>query len=200
MRRETRRGAETRTRMLQTATKLFHHQGLYAISVDDILEQSRTGKSQFYYYFKNKEGLVHAVLFDFYTRLRNNQAPIKTKIQSWQDLEEWFGFFLKFQQQSRCELSCPVGTIGNDVTSDQELLRQDVRLILDLMNRSLVDFFTLMKGKKRLSPKADPQALADFCLCIMEGGLLLGKIRRETEPFRNSIIHAMKYLKSIARL
>jgi TetR/AcrR family transcriptional repressor of nem operon len=183
--------------MLRAATNLFHHHGLHAISVDDILEQSKTGKSQFYYYFKNKEGIVHAVLLEFYMRLKNDQAPIKTKIESWQDLEEWFGFFLKMQQQSQCELSCPVGTIGNDVTTDQELLRQDVRLILDLMSRSLVDFFAFMKGKKALPARTNPQALADFCLCIMEGGLLVGKVRRETGPFRNSVTHAMTYLKSL---
>ncbi|MCA9399346.1 MAG: TetR/AcrR family transcriptional regulator [Candidatus Omnitrophica bacterium] len=53
------RGQKTRERMLRTAFDLFHQKGVNATSVDEVLEKSGTGKSQFYYYFKSKEGLVH---------------------------------------------------------------------------------------------------------------------------------------------
>jgi TetR/AcrR family transcriptional regulator, transcriptional repressor for nem operon len=192
------RGAETRQRMIRTAIDLFHRHGIHATSVDQILEQSGTGKSQFAHYFKNKEGLIHAVLQSFYGKLRANESPFKMTIESWQDLEEWFHQFVRYQQRTGCERSCAVGTIGADLSSDQELLRQDARMAFDLMSRPLVNFFTVLKARKQLRPGCEPQALADFCFSIMQGGLLVGKIRRETEPFENSIHHALKYLKSVA--
>lgn len=194
------RESESRTRILGVALDLFHKQGVHATSVDEILKQSGTGKSQFYHYFKSKEGLVHAVLQYFYELLKTNRAPMKSKVESWEDLEEWFGFFLGFQRQVNCERSCPIGTIGNDLSNGQELLRQDVRLIFDLMSRSLVDFFNVLKGRKQLAPGVDAQALADFCLCIMQGGLLVGKVRRDTHPFENSVHHAVRYLKTLTRV
>lgn len=185
--------------MIRVALDLFHKKGVHSTSVDEVLTQSGTGKSQFYHYFKNKEGLIHAVLMHFYGLLKSNRAPLKSKVESWQDLQEWFGFFLTFQKGTNCERSCPVGTIGNDLVNEQELLRQDIRLIFDLMSRSLVDFFNVLKGKKQLPAGTDPQALADFCFCIMQGGLLVGKVRREAEPFENSVSHALKYLKSLTK-
>ena len=56
------RGAETRLRILRAAADLFHRQGARATSPDEIIETSRTGKGQFYHYFKSKEGLIHEVL------------------------------------------------------------------------------------------------------------------------------------------
>ena len=56
------RGAETRQRIIRTAADLFHKQGARATSPDEIIEASRTGKGQFYHYFKSKEGLIHEVL------------------------------------------------------------------------------------------------------------------------------------------
>lgn len=188
-------GESTRTRMVRAAMDLFHRRGIHATSVDQILEASNTGKSQFSYYFKNKDGLIHAVLQEFYSLLKSNQGRIKTKIETLADLENWFAGFIHFQEATQCERSCPVGTIGGDLSSEQELLRQDARLIFDLMNRALIDFFNQMKGKGRLRKGYDPQSLADFCFSIMQGGLLVGKVRRETEPFKNAVSHALQYLK-----
>jgi len=183
--------------MVKVAFDLFHRQGIHATSVDQVLEASQTGKSQFYYYFKNKEGLIHAVLEAIYERLKTHQTPYKSKIESWPDLEGWFNHFLKFQQVTNCERSCPVGTIGGDLENGQQLLRQDARLIFDLMSRSLVDFFQQLKGRNQLRAGCEPQALADFCFTVMQGGLLVGKVRRETAPFENSVHHAMQYLKHV---
>lgn len=195
---ETSRGQSTRTRMVRAAMDLFHRKGIHATSVDQVLEASNTGKSQFAYYFKTKDGLIHAVLQQYYSGLKSNHAPHKTKIESWADLEEWFERSIRFQEATKCERSCPVGTIGGDLSSEQELLRQDARLLFDLMNRSLVDFFNTQKGKGRLRKGYDPQSLADLCFCIMQGGLLVGKIRRESQPLKNAVAHAIQYLKLAA--
>ena len=53
---------KARQRMIDSALELFHQQGVNATSIDQILEKSETGKSQFSHYFKNKEGVVRAVI------------------------------------------------------------------------------------------------------------------------------------------
>jgi AcrR family transcriptional regulator len=69
------RGAETRLRILGTAADLFHKQGVRATSPDEVIEASRTGKGQFYHYFKSKEGLVHEVLQAHLEAIKNRTAP-----------------------------------------------------------------------------------------------------------------------------
>ena len=82
-------GAATRMRIIQAAADLFHKQGVHATSPDDIIEASNTGKSQFYHYFKNKEGLVHEVLQTHLEAIRTGKAPVNYEIESWEDLERW---------------------------------------------------------------------------------------------------------------
>ncbi len=188
---------DTKDRMIAAALELFHRQGIHATTVDQVLEKSDTGKSQFYHYFKNKEGLIHSVLVVFYNRLKSNGNPVRTRIQSWEDLEQWFQSFIDFQKSVRWTLSCPVGTIGSDLTGDQELLRQDVRLIFEFAKGSLTDFFSMMKGRGELPADANADTLADFCFTIMQGGLLVSKIKRESAPFENSVAHALRYLHSL---
>jgi len=186
----------TRERMVLCALQLFHKQGIHATTVDQVLEKSNTGKSQFYHYFKNKEGLIHAVLTYFYNGLKSGRVA-QTKIESWSDLKKWFHFFMDYQKNIQFSRSCPIGTIGADLTHEQELLRQDVRLIFECMKSSLSDFFSRMKARGELAPQIDPHGLADFCFTIMQGGLLVSKIKREKAPFEHSVAHALRYLSSL---
>jgi hypothetical protein len=98
-----------------------------------------------------------------------------------------------------CERSCPLGTIGNDLSNEQELLRQDVRLFLEWSRGQLARFFAERKAARELPPSADPDALADFCLTVMQGGMLLTKITRDATTFEHAAAHALAYLKSLRR-
>lgn len=196
MKKERIHTGHTRLKMIQAAFDLFHQQGVNATSVDEILEKSGTGKSQFYHYFNNKEGIVHAVLQHMYETLKNDQLPLKHEMDSWEDLENWFRFFITTQQTMKCERGCPVGTIGNDLSNSQDLLRQDVRLIFDLSRHFLSRCFSSLKAKGEIPATVDPDALADFCYVIIQGGLLVAKIQRESAPFENAVSHALAYFKS----
>ena len=197
MKTKTIQKGDTRLRMIQAAQELFHRQGIHATSVDQILRKSGTGKSQFSHYFKTKDGLVHDVLQNLHAWLRGDDAPVNYGVKTWEDLEEWLRFFVKAQRRLGCDRSCPVGTIGNDLSDDQELLRQDVRLIFEWIRGQLARFFAERKATGELAAPIDPDALADFCIVTVQGGLLMGKIKRENAPFENAVTHALAYLKSL---
>ena len=65
---------DTRERMLGAALELFHRQGVKGTSVDEILEKSGTGKSQFTHYFRTKEGLVHATIEFLHEIIRDGKV------------------------------------------------------------------------------------------------------------------------------
>jgi AcrR family transcriptional regulator len=71
------RGAATRQRILETAWDLFHKQGIHLTSPSQIMEISGTGQGQFYQYFKNKDGLVHAVMLAHLEAMKAGKSPIK---------------------------------------------------------------------------------------------------------------------------
>ena len=190
------RGEQTRQRIIRAAADLFHRNGARATSPDEVIEASQTGKGQFYHYFKNKEDLVHEVLQTYLEEIRAGTAPIDYEISSWGDLAKWFAAHLKLQENYDMTRGCPYGTLGNEVTVNDELIRQDVRLIFELVKNKLAAFFLQEKAKRRLSKHADAQRMAEFCVATIQGAMLLGKIDRSNRPVEAAAREAVAHLKS----
>ena len=107
MRPRSSKGAETKAKLIRTAADLFHERGVGATSPDDIIEASKTGKGQFYHYFKSKEGLVHEVLQSYLDAIKNGTAPLNYEISSWKDLEKWFLAQVELQKSYEMTRGCP---------------------------------------------------------------------------------------------
>jgi len=189
------RGAATRARIIRAAADLFHKQGVGATSPDQVIEASETGKGQFYHYFKSKEGLVHEVLQAYLDDIAKGTAPLSYEINSWEDLESWFFSNIELQKRFRMTRGCPFGTIGNEVTENDELIRQDLSLIFEVVKNKLAAFFIKEKATGRLSQDANEEQLANFCIATIQGAMLLGKIKRNSQPAEAIVYEAVAHLK-----
>jgi TetR/AcrR family transcriptional repressor of nem operon len=190
------RGAHTRLRIIRAAADLFHQKGARATSPDEIIEASRTGKGQFYHYFRNKEGLLHEVLQTYLEAIKAGTSPIDYEISSWRDLERWFAGHLELQKRYDMTRGCPFGTLGNEVSANDELIRQDVSLIFEVVKHKLAAFFLKEKAKGRFAKRADAQRMADFCLATIQGAMLMGKIKRSGQPVEAAAREAVAHLRS----
>jgi TetR/AcrR family transcriptional repressor of nem operon len=195
----TAKGDETRKQILAAAADLFHKQGVAATSPDQIIEASGTGKGQFYHYFKNKEGLVHEVLQAYLDAIRNGGGPLNYDITSWEDLGGWFRAQIALQKSYRMTRGCPFGTIGNEVTENDELIRQDLSLIFEVTKAKLATFFVREKASGRLEPHVREEQLADFCLAMIQGAMLMGKVKRDSQLVEHVVQEAMTHLDGMRR-
>jgi len=59
--RVTARGEATRARIVQAAAELLAARGITGTTLEEVMEASRTSKSQFYCHFANKDALIFAV-------------------------------------------------------------------------------------------------------------------------------------------
>lgn len=187
----------TRDRIIHAAFDLFHQKGVSATSVDEILEKSGAGKSQFYHYFASKEGLVREAIQSFAARLKSDASPFNRHMETWQDLEAWFMAFVGFQKSTGCARGCPLATIAYDLKPEDELIRQDINMVFEFTRNSLAKLFCRLQAKGELKKDADPDELAGFCLHVMQGGLIASKVSKETSAFEASVRHALAYLKSL---
>ena len=192
------RGAETRLRIIRVAADLFHKQGVRATSPDEIIEASGTGKGQFYHYFKSKEGLIHEVLQSHLEAIKTGTAPVNYEINSWHDLEQWFQAQIELQKKFKMTRGCPFGTVGNELTENDELIRQDIGLLFEIMKNKLATFFVKEKATGRLSKDANEERLAAFCIAAIQGGMLMGKIERNSQPVEVAVREALMHLKRYA--
>src|SRR5258707_1841378 len=190
------RGGETRLRIIRTAADLFHQKGAGSTSPDEIIEASRTGKGQFYHYFKSKEGLIHEVLQTYLDEIKMGTSPVSYEINSWRDLEKWFAAQVELQKNYEMTRGCPFGTLGNEVTDNDELVRQDLSLIFEVIKNKLAAFFVREKAKGRLAKQANAERMADFCIASMQGAMLMGKIKRSSQTVETTVQESLAHLKS----
>lgn len=190
------RGADTRLRIIRTAADLFHKQGARATSPDQIIEASRTGKGQFYHYFRSKEGLIHEVLQTYLEEIKSGTARVNYEIKSWRDLEKWFAAQVELQKSFEMTRGCPFGTLGNEVTENDELIRQDLSLIFEVVRNKLGAFFLREKARGKLVKHADTERMAEFCIASMQGAMLMGKIKRSSQTVETTVEEALAHLKS----
>lgn len=90
---------------------------------------------------------------------------------------------------------CPFGTIGNEVTENDELIRQDLSLIFEIVKNKLAAFFIKEKARGRLTQHAKEEQMADFCIATIQGAMLLGKIKRNSQTAETTVREALTHLK-----
>jgi AcrR family transcriptional regulator len=79
----TARGAATRQRIIDVATREFAEHGIAGARIERVVAAARTNKAQLYAYFGNKDGLFDAIFFASLERIVN-VVPIDAA-----DLADW---------------------------------------------------------------------------------------------------------------
>jgi AcrR family transcriptional regulator len=79
----TARGAATRARIVEVATREFAEHGIAGARIERVVAEARTNKAQLYAYFGSKEGLFDAIFFGSLERI-TNVVPIDAS-----DLADW---------------------------------------------------------------------------------------------------------------
>jgi len=188
-------GEQAKLRMIDAAADLFHKQGMGKTGPREVIDASGASKSQYYQYFKNKAGLVHAVLAVHLERITTGSARLDYNVRSWAELEQWFSAQIENQKSFKMRRGCPFGSVGNELTENDEDIRGDLGLIFDEMANRLISFFESEKAAGRLVEDAPIEQMADFCIATMQGAMLLGKIRRDSHPVETTVQEALRHLR-----
>ena len=93
---------------------------------------------------------------------------------------------------------CPFGTVGDELTPNDELMRQDLNLIFEVIRHRLATFFR-EKAAERLAEQVNEEPMADFCLTPPQGAVSIGKIRRNSEPAEAAVREALRHLKEYTK-
>lgn len=190
--------SDVRLGIVCTAADLFHSRGLWSTTTDEIIEAAGIEKTEFHEHFKSKSELAGAVLRYYFERLAGGMGPVKYELDSWEDLEGCLSSHLELQKKFKMTRSCPIGTLGNELKERDDLTREALTLILDLMLARLESFFSREKIAGRLSSTADVEQLAHFCVATIQGAMLTGKIRRNCACVENVFEDLLRHLKCYA--
>lgn len=159
--------AETRTRILQSARRLFNRRGYSDVSIDEVMAGAGLTRGGFYAHFPNKESLFAEAI----TNILVDQPA-----EQWEGVEVDLGrddvgqmiinAYLSDQHMDDIEGSCPMIALPSDVARGGHKVREAFRRVLT----SMTDIF---ESQLAASPSARDDALAIAALCV--GGMVLAR-------------------------
>src|SRR5258708_36751871 len=111
-RRLTRRGRETRERIVAAAAELIFERGVAETTLEDIRAAAGVSGSQVYHYFEDKQALVRAVI-DYQTdAVLDTQGTHLDHLDTLPGLRAWRDLLVAHQRPLECRAGCPLASFG----------------------------------------------------------------------------------------
>lgn len=181
----TARGRATKEHIVDVAAGLMHLQGVDATSLDQVLAESGTGKSQMYHYFSNKRDLVAAVLRRQLERVLAEQRRFDVATRG--GIEGWLEDMLGAHEDRGFRGGCPLGSLVAEVVDRDDRLRMIAAGAFSQWEDGLATGLAALQERGELRPDADPWRLAGEAMATIQGGYLLSTMRRDAEPMRRAV-------------
>jgi TetR/AcrR family transcriptional regulator, transcriptional repressor for nem operon len=193
----TRKGAQTRQRIVAAAAGLIQQQGVAGTTLEDVRAEAGVSSSQIYHYFADKEALVHAVV-DYQTQavVGGIHEPMLTTIDGIDGLRAWRDMIVSIQDAGGCQGGCPLGSLGSELAELDHAARQGVAVGYRRWEAAIRNCLQGMRGQ--LAPAADLDQLATAMLAALQGGLLLAQVERSVRPLAAALDGMIALIQSLS--
>lgn len=195
----TKKGQETRTRIIVAAAELMYEQGVAGTTIEDVQQKAKVSASQLYHYFKEKKELVMAVISYQSSRIIGNHSRYFTDLDSFEALYAWRNFVVDIQIKKNCEGGCPLGALASELVETDTEARSEINFSFLEWEDSIRNGLRFMLNREELNSNADPDKLALALLTALQGGLLLTQVRRDPGPIITALDTMLEHIKSFSK-
>lgn len=189
--------ASTRERIVMAAMELFWEKGYHSTSIADILRKAEANSGSLYHFFPAKQDLLTAVLDTYLEGIR----PMLLD-PAWQGvsdpLERIFALLAHYRGllvETECFYGCPIGNLALEMHEPDPVVRERLAANFTAWSRAIEE--CLDEARDRLPPDVDRQALAQFVLTSMEGGVMQARTHRSLAPFDASVGQLRNYFRCL---
>jgi AcrR family transcriptional regulator len=183
----TKKGAETRGRIVDAAAGLIFERGVAGTGLEDIKEAAGVSSSQLYHYFADKQALVHAVIAHQSDAVLAAQEPLLGKLDSLDALRAWRDQAVAIEKQLQCRGGCPIGALAGELAEADPDARADIAAGFARWEGAIAQGIEAMHERGELPSSVDPDRLALALLAAHQGGLVLTQVRRDPAPLEAAL-------------
>jgi TetR/AcrR family transcriptional repressor of nem operon len=184
-RRLTRKGQQTRQRIVSAAADLIFEQGVAHTTIEDVRSSADVSSSQLYHYFDDKPALVRAVIEHQADTIVGGQETFD--LSSLEGLRAWRDWVIAHQRELNCSGGCPIGSLGSELAETDPEARAQVAEGFKRWEATIRSGLREMRARGGLTSETDPDTLALALLAALQGGLLLAQIDRDTKPLEAAL-------------
>ena len=194
----TRKGQETRERIVTAAAQLMFEGGVAGTSMEDVKEAAGASSSQLYHYFADKRALVHAVIAHQSEAVIVAQEPLLGKLDSVEALRAWRDQAVAMEKQLQCKGGCPIGTLAGELAEADPEARADIAAGFARWEAQIAQGLAAMHNRGELPAAVDPERLALALLAAHQGGLILTQVRRDPAPIEAALDAMIDHVAELA--
>ena len=176
-------------RLTDAAMDLIWENSYGATSVYAICERAGAKKGSFYYFFKSKSELAAAALEADWSKKRTQMDAIfSPTVPPLERLERYFDFvhdrLAELQKKCGSILGCPLLSIGSEVSTQDQLVREAIDRIMD---RKVNYFISAVRdaAAQGLIDAPDPEAKARALFACYQGTMAQARIQNDVELLRD---------------
>jgi TetR/AcrR family transcriptional repressor of nem operon len=193
----TRRGRETRQRIVAAAAELMFENGVAETTLEDIRAAAGVSGSQVYYYFEDKQALVRAVIDYQADAVLDVQGTHLDRLDTMAGLRAWRDFLVDHQRRLGCRGGCPIGALGAEVAETDAAARLAAVRGLRRWEGRIREGLQAMHSRGELPAQVSPDDLALATLAALQGGLLMTQLQRETKPLEVALDAMLDRIQSL---
>ena len=190
---------DTRSRIIEAAMELFRAKGYGSTSIADILSRTQLNSGSLYHFFPGKQDLLLAVLEAY----RDGIEPMLLA-PAWGDepdpVERVFKLLALYRGlllQTECTYGCPIGSLALELHDADPVVRE--RLGQNFTNWVAAVRRCYEAAADRFPPGTDFQALAEFTLTVMEGGVMQARTHRDVGYFDRNVAQLRAHIDLLTR-
>ena len=194
----TRKGRDTRARIVATAAGLMFDRGVAGTSTEDIRSAAGISNSQLYHYFPDKNALVRAVIGHQTEAVLAGQEPLLSRLDTVEALTAWGDALVQLLRERRCTGGCPLGSLASELAEVDDTARTALVDGFVRWQTKIQDGLAAIRDRGELPAEADPDRLALAILAAVQGGLLLSQTMRDPAALEESLRATIGFVRSLA--
>ncbi|MUG84932.1 TetR family transcriptional regulator [Paenibacillus timonensis] len=175
----TKKGKETRSRIVAAAAGLMFERGVAGTSVEDVQKEAKVSSSQLYHYFKEKRELVQAVILFQTEQVLGAQEPLLSHLDSMEALQTWRDAVIQLQVDREYQGGCPIGSLASELADMEPAARTALAAGFLQWEQAISQGLRAMHARGEMRADADPDRLALALLTALQGGLLMTQVRKD---------------------
>ena len=190
---------DTRARIIQAAMELFWEKGYGSTSIADILGRSSVNSGSLYHYFPGKRDLLVAVLEAY----RDGIGPMLLD-PAWENVddpvERIFALLARYRDlivMTDCLYGCPIGSLALEIHEPDPIVRERMSENFNAWTAAIRS--CLDQAAARFREDADRQAMAEFTLTVMEGGVMQARTYRDVGFFDRAVAQLRRYFQAMMK-
>ena len=188
----------TKAAILKQSGSLFNTQGYKATSISDITTATGLTKGAIYRHFRNKnelekEALLHLsqIMFD---KIRER---IKAQSTASGKLKALFSFFETYINNPPVKGGCPLLNASTEADDSHPVLRKQAVLILDMLRDAIIRILDNGIKYGQLKPNIQKEYYASVIIAMLEGAIMMSKLRGNNKDIKMTIRHLETLLKEL---